>query len=179
MHMASIYILSQKTGWQRLSSYQLYSPWTVYFLKRTHSIIKGYLMVSVQMKTCGRWEVCLADEKLETPASCFSLYGFSSALVVSSFPLHSGELLSSPYPHLPLQPMIPWWLCKQPGSPVWKWALSTPPPLYGRDGEAAAFMAGREGQPLCLTAAPKFLTKGSVCPKADNTLKKLSMLKVY
>lgn len=99
MHMASIYILSQKTGCQRLSSYQLYSPRTVYLLKKSHNIIKGCLVARMHMimKTCGRWEACLVNEKLETSASCFSSC-FSSALGVSSFLLPPNEVLSAHFP---------------------------------------------------------------------------------
>lgn len=53
------------------------------------------------------------------------------------------------------------------------------PPLGGREWGTAAGMAGRGGQPLSLTAAPKTLTDGGVCPKADNALKKLSMMRLY
>lgn len=92
--------LSQKTGCQSLSSYQLHSPLIIHLLKRSHSIIKGCLMAKMQtiMKTHGRWEACLVNGKLDSPASCFSHYCFSSALGEEKFPSASKWAAPCPFP---------------------------------------------------------------------------------
>lgn len=67
---------------------------------------------------------------------------------------------------------------KQPRSLVQQQALPIPPPLAVRDWERAASMAGRGGQPLCLTAAPRTHENGGACPKVGSILK-LSVMTFY
>lgn len=167
MHVASVYILSQKTSCQRLSSYQLYSPWNSIFAQKESQYYQGMSHGKGADDNENLWQVrsLLGEWKIGDSYLTFFLLLFFLCFGSQHFPSPSKWAvlcLFSPL-HLSLMPTIPQWLCKQPGSP----ARCVPCCLHwvAGSGEQQPVWQEGEGSPSVWLQRPKLSPMGVFAPK--------------